>query len=509
MKKRLALLSIVLGISTNVFASANLMDAYYQALCNDQIFQQAFAKSFSDKEGVPISRSFLLPSANIQTIPVIGRTETTSNIPTISGLGTSRGYNVQLTVTQVLFDFGKFASLRGAKAISKQADATLSAALQDLMVRVSRAYFAILNDEENLNYTVASKNAYAKQLDQVTQQYNVGLKTITDVYTVKASYETSQANYIAAITQLENDRENLRVITGTFYPNIAKLGENFPLVTPNPSNVDVWVKTAECQNWSIKAAKYSAEAARQRVKQEFSGGLPNLQAQGIYNYNFDSSSQFVSPIAGGEELGIGGRTTIKSTSANFTLNIPLVQGGLVVANTQRAQFDYKNALANLNQTYLTTLNNARQSFNNVNSSISKISADKEAIKAAISSWEGLKAAYEVGTGTLIDVVIQQQNVVNAQKQYANDRYAYVNNLIALKAAAGTLSVQDLEAINCWLVQDNELYPAMSSVITPTKGPFPACSCSPKAYAKKHHKKNLNKGKSAMKLGDASKYIHPY
>ncbi len=49
----------------------------------------------------------------------------------------------------------------------------MNAALQSLMTRVSSAYFAVLNDEDNVSYNEAYKRAYAEQLDQVQQQYDV------------------------------------------------------------------------------------------------------------------------------------------------------------------------------------------------------------------------------------------------------------------------------------------------------------------------------------------------
>ncbi len=79
-----------------------------------------------------------------------------------------------------------------------------------------------------------------------------------------------------------------------------------------------------------------------------------------------------------------------------------------------------------------------------------MAADKKAIQSSISSLEGMQAGYRVGTEILVNVLNQQQRVVQAQIQYASDRYNYVNNLLALKQAAGTLSPEDLAAVNAWL-----------------------------------------------------------
>ena len=96
---------------------------------------------------------------------------------------------------------------------------------------------------------------------------------------------------------------------------------------------------------------------------------------------------------------------------------------------------------------------------------------------------------------------------------SHDRYAYVDNLIALKAAAGTLSVNDLQAINIWLKQEIT-FPAqlsvsrvpdeemtqeysigdmkkMSNTVTPEKAaPKPQQQTQKKSTMTAHHHKQL-------------------
>lgn len=465
MKNRFLLLTCLISFATHAVASTSLVEVYRQAMISDQLYQRAIAQRLSTKEGVPISLSSLLTSANILATPIISRTQASGPGAFLIGNTTQRGYDINLSANQVLFDFGKLANLSGACSLSKQADAILNSATQDLMLRVANAYFTVLNDEDNVRYIIATKTAYAKQLDQVTQQFNVGLKTITDVYTAQASYDSSVASYIAAKTNLANDKENLRVITGIYYRNLSRLSDDFPLISPQPTDIDVWVRIAQRQNWDIKAAQYAASAACANVKQQFAGNLPTLQLQGNYDINFTRTSSNSFGVAPGQTatpepadqsfVTTSGAAKTKTLSGNLLLNIPLVQGGFVVASTKKAQYDYQVAYANLDQTVRTILNNTRQSYLGVIAGISKIHADKLTIKSTISSLEGLRASYQVGIGTLVDVINQQQRVVQAQLQYASNRYAYINSFLALKASAGILSFSDLQAIDRWLITDNE------------------------------------------------------
>jgi outer membrane protein len=443
MKKNLWQAALLLSIHLNAVASTDLIHAFQQALVSDPTYQQAISQRLSTREGVPINLAGLLPSASIAlSAPNVMRINASG--PASGYLrGSQRGYDMTLNLSQTVFNFSQFAGLASAHALAKGADATLAAATQNLMLRVSNAYFTILKDQDTLIYIRSTRTAYAQQLDQVTQQYRVGLKTMTDVYTARASYQTSVANYIAAETQLANDRENLRVITGELYPSLSRLREDFPLITPQPANIDEWVTTAGKQNWSIKSMQYQAESYRDIIKQQFGGHLPNVNLQGSYQDDYFRAS-------GRDQFFSRGSSQTHTAAASVNFNIPLVEGGLVVAETQQAKYNYQNALQQLEFQLRSTLNQTRQSYLNVIAGISKIKADKQSILSNIRSVEGMQAAYRVGTEILVNVLNQQQNVFEAQKQYATDRYAYINNLLTLKQAAGTLSAQDLEAINSWL-----------------------------------------------------------
>src|SRR5262249_22351111 len=160
----------------------------------------------------------------------------------------------------------------------------------------------------------------------------------------------------------------------------------------------------------------------QIIKQQFAGHLPTVSVQGAL------SRQYLDNINGYRTFNVRngpGETIDRSIGLNIT--VPIFQGGYVVAETNQAIYNYQVAQEQLEQTVRTTVSQTRTSYLNVISGISKVSADKQAIKSNLSSLEGMQASYRVGTETLVDVLNQQQKLVLAQFQYAQDRYAFVNN----------------------------------------------------------------------------------
>lgn len=455
--------------------AANLLEVYEQALYNDPIFQQAIAHSMVTRDNVPISISYLLPNISLFTNPTISRYGFSGSEYRTGSIGniqffdprnlTQRTYTLDLSLTQTVFNFGLLANVFVQLENAKSACALLNAALQDLMIRVSKAYFAVLRDEEELTYTLASKHYYQFQLQQIKDQYQAGLKNLTDVYTAKAAYESSASMYIVAHKRLANDKENLRAITNVYYSHLSYLKNNFPLVSPRPNNMDLWVKTALMQNWSIKAAQYSLEAAKQNIKQQFAGHFPtvSLQTGFIRNYTFNINRYATF-------IDNNGPGTISDRFVGFNIDVPIFAGGGVVAKTNQAGHVYDQQYQVLEENIRTTVNNTRQSFMNIIAGISQLKADTHVINAAVQSLQGTIDRYNAGVQTLLDVLNREEALYDAQITYATDRYEYVNNVLLLKQAAGTLRFEDIHAINSWLTHDsrNHIVPFQDTLLRKAK-----------------------------------------
>lgn len=459
MKKRFYLFTaavlVALSITTPAQAAVDLMDIYMQALQNDQTYLAAQSTRLSTQEALPQSIAPLLPqiSATADTMDtwerVVGvspsvRAAAIQAASTTGGGGAflpgstnfnSNGYT--LTISQTLINFTNWMQVSQASATVKQADATFAAAVQDLIVRTAKAYFDVLLAEDQLAATQAQKAASAKQLDQVQQRFNVGLDAITSVYDARAAYDADTALEIFDQNDLNNKKEALRRLTGQYYPSIEGLKIELPLITPQPADVEQWVMTAEKYNFTYMATRYATQAARANIKVQFGGHLPTLSAVGTYSRN------------NGQQQNPGTIDTIERTAA-LQLNLPIYSGGLVASQTRQAEDNYATAAANMLDQYRITVITTRQNYNNVMSGISQLKADRQAIISAQASVDSTEESFKVGTRTIVDVLLALQKLYNNKRVYAQDEYAYINNTLALKQAAGTLSAVDLKAINAWL-----------------------------------------------------------
>jgi hypothetical protein len=115
----------------------------------------------------------------------------------------------------------------------------------------------------------------------------------------------------------------------------------------------------------------------------------------------------------------------------------------------------------MEETYRQVVDNAHTSYNNIVAGINQVKADKQSILSNASSLRSTIEGYKVGTQTMLDVLIAQQKLYDAERLFSTDEYAYLNATIALKEAAGTLSLDDLKVINSWLSKKNQSYSTLN------------------------------------------------
>lgn len=435
---------LVLGIYlffaslTPTFA-ADLIEIYKAALNSDPIYQAAVSTRLSQREAIPQSVAALLPNIsaqanvsnnyqNISQLPTTGQPNGISNFQ-------SQGYNISFR--QPLINFNDWLAVKQANNAGKQADLTLAAAAEDLIFRVATAYFNVLSAQDTLQLAKAEKDADNKQLNQAQKRVQVGLDALTSVYEAKAAYDKSLATEISAENTLRNNQEALRQLTRQTYSSIKAFTKNIPLQSPLPNNIEQWITAATQNNLTLMAARYGVEVAREKIKMQASGHLPSLSIIGNYGKTDTFNNVPSSLNKNGGTLGV-------------ELDVPIFAGGAVSSKTRQAQYDFQTVSANLDNIYRLLIINTRQKFNDVLADISKIKAEKQAIKSAQLSLDSTEESYKAGTRTVVDVLIAQQNLYDAKRIAASDQYNYLLDTLLLKQAAGSLKPDDLIQINQFL-----------------------------------------------------------
>ena len=136
-----------------------------------------------------------------------------------------------------------------------QAEANFAQARQDLILRVSQAYFDIIYAIENLKAVRANKSAIGQQLESAKKNFEVGTATITDSHEAQARFDLALAQEIAAESDLEVKQRALESIIGKEPGPLATTRKDATLSPPQPSDMKEWVSAAEKD--SINAVSYT------------------------------------------------------------------------------------------------------------------------------------------------------------------------------------------------------------------------------------------------------------
>jgi outer membrane protein len=451
-KKQLCLMALL--ISHQAY-STDLLEVYYEALESDPTFKSAYSTFMAESQSIPIAAAALLPQ--LTATGIVGRVYT--EVMAGSLLDVNRTYSQnQLTAqaTQSLFNLKLWSLLEQARANVRASLANLNDSTQNLMLRTSKAYFDILLAQDNLSNANALRIANKRQLLQAQERFNVGLDPITTIYQAKAAYDQSCAMVITAKNNIITAQQNLSKLTNHTYDSVAPLkNKRIPLIYPEPMQAEAWVTTSLRQNYKLTAAKYYLEASRQNIKMQFSGHIPSFTLFGnfteihnlvqAYNANIDpnrSVNQFFNNVfvPQMQRNAIGG----------VNMSLPIFQGGLVVAKTQEAEYQFQNFSNQLESVKRELIANTQITYYNIASGIEKVKADRQSLESQRVSLESIQSQYQVGTKTITDVLYAQQQYFQTQVQYTSDQYSLIIQILQLKYLAGSLAVGDLEEINSWL-----------------------------------------------------------
>ena len=450
---KMKLLTLVVSLfllTKSAVGQEGLIEIYQRALQNDPMIREAEANYLVMLETKPQARSAVLPSLTLSAGASVGNSTNpnpATNFMTgepskvvVSSESRRDSSDWSVALTQTLYNRGQFIALRQADKQVARAEIGYQLAKQDLLLRVSEAYFNILAAED----TVASEQAAREAI-----RFEVGLIAITDVQEAQAGYDQAVAAEIAAQRLLATSREFLREIIGGHVTDLAGPKEDFPLISPDPADQEAWVRTALAQNLALISSRIGTEIAQDGIEIERSTRLPTLRLSGNFGES-QSESTRTNNLANGLSPRTFSEFGSEGYSLNLSFSVPIYSGGFNASRIQQSVYQHRAALEGLERTARQTERLTRDAYLGVLSEISRVRALRQAVESSETALRATEAGFEVGTRTTVDVLASQNNLRRAQTNFARSRYDYALEVLNLKYAAGSLAVQDLELMNEWL-----------------------------------------------------------
>lgn len=424
--------------------AVDLIAVYELASKNDPEIRAAERRLNAAEIEPKIARANFLP----QIDSTLQRTPIGNSQPKINGVDLDEnnidGENYSFNLTQSLFDYSNLVEMQRARQIVAQADSQYNVAWQDFLQRTAQRYFDMLNSIDSLRFAEAEEKALKRQFEQAEQRFEVGLSAVTDFLDAQAAWDGARARVIVAENALENAREGLRELTGQTFETFKPLTEELPLNPPVPDNSRDWVATALSSNPDLNVAREAVDIADSDLRIARSGHYPTLDFTA--NYNRSLNNEFVLRDDRQNQIGT---TTFQNDqwSATVRLNVPIFSGFAVQSQSQRAKINRSVASEELDLNQRQVVRQTENAFRAVLAGIRQVEALKQALVSAESALEATNAGFEVGTRTIVDVLLAEQAFFQAQRDYSNARHQLILDRLALRRAAGVIEPDDLERAN--------------------------------------------------------------
>lgn len=411
-----------------LYDAARSFDASYQSA--KSLYEANLSKAEQAKAG-------LLPSANLAM--GVNRTNITSDIETFE-----RSYGNQsatLSASQPLYRPANTATAAQGKKSVEVAQAQLQAADQDLIVRVSQAYFDVLTAGDSLNFVKAQKSAVSEQLASAKRNFEVGTATITDTREAQARYDLVLAQEIAADNDLRVKKLALDQLTGKAGAAPKPLALPVVIAPVTPDDVNRWVAQSEEQSPAVRQAQLGLDVAQLETQKAQAGHKPTLDLTGSYN---------VTQNNGSSSGTLDYRTNVAAVGLSF--NLPLFAGFATQNRVKETLSLEDKARSDLDAAKRGVAQATRTAFFGVESGLGQVKALEAAEASSQSALDATKLGYQVGVRINIDVLNAQTALFDTKAKLAKARYDVLLAGLKLRQANGTLKAGDLNAVNALLAK---------------------------------------------------------
>ena len=455
--------------TANVNQAIDLIQLYQEAAFSDPVLNAARFNFQASKELYWQGLSLLLPQANATPGGTRYYQHGAGSTVVSNNAGNSRVFDQKsytVTLTQPVFNMGALEAFKQGDLNTKIADMNFYQAQQDLILRVSQAYFDALTSQDNVTLYRNKKALIKQQLDIAQAKFDAGLATIVDVNTAQASFDLTNSQEISAQADLVVKKGVLEQLVGhpvgPLKPLVKEAKIDGVLKNTRSSNkeerktpledsvnprlppgqtMEDWINQTEAANFKVLASQLSVSLAESTYRASQALNYPSLNLVGTSGYNTSNGTPNSYQPA---------QTNVYNNTVALQLNIPLVSGGYASSAIRQNAALVDVAKANYDNARRTAAQSSRAAFTGFYGGLASVKAFEAAERSSESAVESSKLGFQVGTLINIDVLIAVDTLFTTRSQLQQARYSTILNALRLKAGASNLTDEDLLAINALL-----------------------------------------------------------
>lgn len=410
-----------------------LLELYQSARSFDASYLAARAQADAAVPRAAQSLALRRPSAALSAGLTGSRIDTVA-----SGTLSSTNTQAVLQARQPLFNRAADASIEQAQAQLDAAHADMEIAEQDLIARLTQAYFDVLAAQDTLATVQASKRAIAEQLASAKRNFEVGTATVTDTREAQARFDLAGAQEIAAENDLRTRRVALDQLVGRSDATPRPLLKPVVLPALLPDEVERWVADADARHPLVRKARIGEAVAGLETRKARAGHLPTVDLVASYSASRSSGSAIALSGAAG---------TTGTASIGVQLNVPLYSGHAIDNRIKETLLLENRAGLDLEASRRAVAQSTRQAFLGVKSGLAQVAALQAAEDSSQLALEATQLGYRVGVRVNLDVLNAQTQLFQTQRDLARARYDVLLGSLRLRQASGQLTADDVSAVS--------------------------------------------------------------
>ncbi|WP_223265587.1 TolC family protein [Pseudomonas chlororaphis] len=295
-----------------------LVEAVERILCHEPAVRQAWAQAIAQAAQVGIKRSAYLPRLDGQLGAGVGYSDVERSGGRGSNSGARRTRNGDMTLSWILFDFGRReASLSGAQQLLLAANAHQQAVLQDTFFQAVQIYYQAQAGRRRLTASEQVLALARKNFEAADAKYKAGTVALSDQLQAQTALSRANLRQVRERGELEKLLGTMALRMG-LTPNKSLRIENGSSTLPDTTfitSVDELLAIARDEHPALIAAQARVRAAEASVEESRAYGRPSI-----------ALTANIRQAQNGQSTALGSDIRQNDRSIGLQLSIPLFHG---------------------------------------------------------------------------------------------------------------------------------------------------------------------------------------
>jgi outer membrane protein len=338
-----------------------------------------------------------------------------------TGLTVQNQFNAGLSLGYTLFDgFNREGNFNRAKMNAVSAEHNAERTKQSISYQVESSYLNVLRSEQLEKVNEENLKRDNRQLERIVESNKVGAAAIADVYRQQSAVAADEVSLITAQNNYDKAKADLLALIG------LNAAEDYAIVDSSVStevtktemdstmaafaNITQLYDRAMSSRPDYMSASEQLDAAKSGVTSARSGYFPSISASAGYGLN-------------GTELSHV--TDNKSLNWGVNLRWNIFDAFQTNQAMQSALAQERNAQVNLSQTQLNITVDVKKALLDLDAARKQYDASQKGLLSATEDRKIAEEKYNLGAGTLLDLLVASANLVNAQANLVNASYNFI------------------------------------------------------------------------------------